>query len=70
MIKKYIVDRKIYWLVGIILALAEIALCIWPVGLLREDMHFFLGGVGRGTFETADAPTDYYQSFVPTHKKL
>lgn len=70
MIKKYFINRKFRWMTGIILAMLQLAISIWPVGFLKEDMHFYLKGFGKSEFGMSEAPTEYYQYVKPAHQNL
>ncbi len=70
MIKKYFINRKIRWMIGVILAMLQLAISIWPVGFLKEEKYFYLKGLGMGEFAMSEAPTEYYQYVKAIHQNL
>ena len=62
--------RKVWFLVAVLFFIAEMALLVWPVGWLREDMDSGLSGQGSWNMEHQGNHFSCSQEFRPQYRDL
>lgn len=69
-LKRHIYRRRFWCLAALLIFLLEMALLVWPVGWLKEDVENYLTGVGSWHMEPQEGDFSCRQEFRPQNNHL